>query len=349
MPSLKEIGQYLGLPIVGDENASVDGLASLSAATSRHISFCVSENSAPALQKTKAVAVILPESIAHYYLGNKIIVDQPLLVFAQLTQWFDDSPRYQTVVHASAVIESCAVIDSTVSVGAHVYIGKGVRIGQHCVIEANTVICDNTTIGDHCRLRPNVTVYHNVTMGDHVTIHSGAVIGGDGFGNVPTGEQTAGYWQKIYQLGSVRIGSRVEIGNNTCIDRGALDDTVIDDDVIIDNLVHVAHNCHIGQATAIAGCSGMAGSTVIGKRCQLAGFAALGGHMSLADDVHIAGQARVTSSIKKPGLYSSGTVHMNFNRWKKNAVRFTQLDDMKRAINRLEKRLNVFENDSKVK
>ncbi|HEY7776516.1 MAG TPA: UDP-3-O-(3-hydroxymyristoyl)glucosamine N-acyltransferase, partial [Kineobactrum sp.] len=189
-------------------------------------------------------------------------------------------------------------------------------------------------IGAGSRLYPGAVLYHGVQLGEQCTIHSQAVLGADGFGFAPDG---AG-WQKIHQLGGVRLGNRVEVGACTTIDRGALEDTVVEDGAIIDNLVQIAHNCHIGKNTAIAGCTGLAGSTIIGANCTLAGGVGVVGHVEICDGVHVTGMTMVTKSITEPGSYSSGTPMSATRDWKRSAVRFTQLDSIQRRLTDLEKR-----------
>ena len=238
-------------------------------------------------------------------------------------------------VHPSAVIGSNTSIHESSHIGPNVVIGIDVVIGENTVIESNTVVSDRCHIGNDCYLHSNVTVYHGVRIGDNVNIHSGAVIGADGFGFAITPEKK---WLKIHQLGSVLIGNNVDIGANTCIDRGALEDTVIGDGVIIDNQVQIAHNCIIGDNTAIAGCVGIAGSTIIGKNCTLAGGVGVAGHLEIVDNVHVTSMSLVTGSILKPGSWSSGTSMMETSRWRKNAVRFSHLDDLYGRLKNLERK-----------
>jgi UDP-3-O-[3-hydroxymyristoyl] glucosamine N-acyltransferase len=261
-------------------------------------------------------------------------VKNPYLAYAQVSVLFDKKPACTPGVHVSAVVDPSASIAVSACIGPNVVIEANVVVGDKTVIEAGSVIGDHTVIGKQCHIHRNVTVYHSVSMGDRVTIHSGAVIGADGFGFAP---KPGGGWQKIHQLGSVSIGSDVDIGANTTIDRGALGDTVIADGVIIDNLVQIAHNVHIGKNTAIAGCVGIAGSASIGANCTLAGGVGLVGHITIADNVHITGMTMVTKSIQEAGSYSAGTPMTTTAEWKRNAVRFSQLDGMAKRLSDLEK------------
>ena len=250
--------------------------------------------------------------------GAAIVVPDPYLAFARLTQWWARRVRPVPVagIHPSAVVEPEAEVDPTATVGALCYVGAGVRIGAHT------------------RLAPRVTVMDGCSIGARCIVHSGVVIGADGFGFAPT----EGRWEKIEQLGSVRIGDDVEIGANTCIDRGALDDTVIEDGVKLDNLVQVGHNVRIGAHSALAGCVGIAGSAVIGRHCTFGGGAIVLGHLTLADGVNISAATVVTRSIAKPGLYS-GVFPIDDNAsWEKNAATLRQLHALRERLRALEKK-----------
>lgn len=335
---LGDIADYLQLPLKGDPQLMIEGIAALETAQPGQISFLANSKLEKALADCRASALIVRPEYQGHSQAALLLSDNPYLAFARLTALFNDAPQPAAAIHASASIDETASIGSNASIGANVVIGAHCVIGDDCVIEANCVIADRTVLGRGCHLHANVTIYHNVSIGDDVNIHSGTVIGSDGFGFAPTAGQYK--WQKIYQLGGVRIGNRVDIGANTCIDRGALADTIIHDGVIIDNLVHIAHNCEIGDNTAVAGCVGMAGSVVIGKNCTFAGAVAINGHISIADDVHIGGMTAVTGTIREPGSYTSGTAMMPTREWRKSAVRFTQLEQMQQRIKKLEKLLD---------
>lgn len=334
--SLAQIASELGLKLIGDGNTIITGIASLEAATASQISFLSNAKYEDLLQTTYAAAVILKPDFEGQCKAGILLSDNPYLAFARLSAMFDDLPSVKPGVHPSAVVDPSARIAEGVSIAANVVIGSQVTIAEGCVIEANSTISDRSSLGENCRIHANVNIYHNVQLGHDVVIHSGTVIGCDGFGNVPTGQPEA-YWQKIHQLGGVTIGNRVEIGSNTCIDRGALENTVISDGVIIDNLVHIAHNCIIGENTALAACVAMAGSTYIGKNCTFGGGVGIAGHISIADDVHVTGMAMITGSIKESGSYSSGTGLLPSREWRKAAVRFSQLEKMNKRLKSLEK------------
>lgn len=288
-----------------------------------------------ALQDTQASAVIVRAEQQTAAKHAWLISDNPYLSYAQLSALFNDAPVFTPSIDASARIHASAVLGENVHIGANAVIGAHTVIGDDCIIESNTTVSERCVLGKACHLYSNVSIYHNVRLGDEVIIHSGTVIGSDGFGYAPTLGQYK--WTKIYQLGGVSIGNRVEIGANTCIDRGALADTIIHDGVIIDNLVHIAHNCEIGENTALAAMVGMAGSVNIGKNCTFAGKVGISGHLTIADDCHFAGMTVVSGSVKEPGAYATGTAMMPINQWRKSAVRFTQLDQMHQRLNKLEK------------
>jgi UDP-3-O-[3-hydroxymyristoyl] glucosamine N-acyltransferase len=291
----------------------------------------------PELRTTQAACVLGKEEWRSDSSAPLLSVPDPYLAYARVSPLFDRSSKPAPGVHPSAVVHSSVRLPDSVSIGpgacleAGVELGDGVVIGQGCFLGAGV------QLGAASRLAPQVVLYHGVSVGARCLVHSGTVIGCDGFG-FARGPQG---WEKISQLGSVRIGDDVDIGSGVTIDRGALDDTVIHDGVIIDNQVHIAHNCVIGERTAIAGCVGMAGSTVIGADCSFAGQVGISGHLKICDNAHFNGQARVARSIEEPGNYSSGTRLELTRQWARNAVRFSQLDAMHRRVLALETRLSA--------
>ncbi len=332
--TLESLAAKIDATVVGDSDYKVRGLATLQDAGPEQLSFLANPSYQRYLTDTRAGAVILTPNMAEGFAGNCLLSAQPYLAYAKLTALFVPE-RPKAGVHASAVVAESAQFDTTVSIGPNVVIEDHVVIGSGSIIEAGSFVGHGSVLGKNCRLFPNVTVYSDVVAGDNVTLHPGCVIGGDGFGFAPG----SGGWQKIHQLGGVRLGSNVEVGASTTIDRGALGDTVIADGVIIDNLVQIAHNVHVGENTAIAGCAGIAGSTKVGKHCTIAGGAGLAGHLDIADNVHITGMALISKSIREPGSYSSGTHMMETSAWRKSAVRFTQLEAMNARVKKLEKQL----------
>ena len=334
--TLEALAQHLGLQLDGDPQAKIAGLATLSSARAGDLSFLANERYLQQLDKTEATAVIIKSAHQDACFTNKLIAEDPYLAFARATALFNKQPASRLGIHPSACIDPAASLGSDCSIGAQCTIEAGAVIGEGAVIGPGCAIGADSRIGAHSRLHANVSVYHDVRIGSHCTIHSGAVIGADGFGfaNDP---QADNRWVKIYQLGGVSIGDHVEIGAGTTVDRGALEDTLIGDGVIIDNQVQIAHNVSIGKNTAIAGCAAIAGSTQIGENCTIAGAVGIIGHLNIVNNVHITAMTLVTKSITEPGSYSSGTPMAQSREWRRNAVRFGQLDSINRRLNELEK------------
>ena len=278
--------------------------------------------------------VLRPED-ADDFAGNRLLLDNPYLGYARLTALFDRVPVAPAGIHPSAVVAPSATVAPSAAIGANAVVEANAEVGAGTQVGAGCYIGRDTIVGADTRLYAGVCLYHGVSLGKDCIVHSGAVIGADGFGIVPGGPETPG-WVKIHQLGGVDIGDDVEIGANTTIDRGALDNTVIEAGVRLDNQVHIAHNVRIGRNTAIAGCVGIAGSTTVGANCTIAGAAGIIGHLQIADNVHITAMTLVTKSIKKPGSYSSGTPLAATREWRKNAVRFGQLEKTAVRLKRLE-------------
>ncbi|MFK8019505.1 MAG: UDP-3-O-(3-hydroxymyristoyl)glucosamine N-acyltransferase [Pseudomonadales bacterium] len=267
---------------------------------------------------------------------SSIVVSNPYLAYAQASSLFDDRPESQAGVHPTAVIGSNVQLGDDVAIGPHCVLGNNVVVGAGSSLGAGCSLANNVVLGINCRLDPQVVIYHQVSIGDRVHLHSHCVIGADGFGYAPSPSG----WQKIVQLGAVKIGNDVSVGASTTIDRGAISDTVIEDGVIIDNQVQIAHNVVIGKNTALAGCVGIAGSAKIGANCTLGGGVGVAGHLSICDGVHLTGMTLVSKSISEPGVYSSGTALSRSDVWRKNAVRFLQLDKLHKRVVALEKHVN---------
>lgn len=323
---LGSIVDVLGGDLHGDADLQVSGIASLEAATSDQLSFLSHPKYQGQLNSTRAGCVILSPEAFSGWQGNRacIVTPDPYLYFARVTQlWLRKTrPHVPPGVHPSAVVSS----------EAHVH--SGAYVGPLCIVERGACIGEGTV------LRGNVTVGENCIVGDRCLLHAGVVIGADGFGFAPNGKA----WEKIEQLGAVRIGNDVEIGANTCIDRGALHDTVIDDGVKLDNLIQIGHNVHVGANTAMAGCVGIAGSATIGANCTIGGGAIVLGHLSLADGVHISAASVVTRSIRKPGQYT-GLFPLDENAsWEKNAASLKQLHGLRERIRALEEEVKRLEN-----
>lgn len=343
--TLAEVAEKIGAEIrfgrhFSSENSNVketilqqplSGIASPDTATSSHISFIAQAKYAQHLQTTKALAVIVNETLAENYAGVSIIHSNPYLAYAEITALF--APKLDASgIHPSVVIAEGVYIGDQVSIGANTVIEPGVSIGEGSVIGPNCYIGKASQLGKDSKLYPNVTIYHDVTIGSRAIIHSGTVIGSDGFGFAPT----ASGWTKIHQLGGVRIGDDVEIGASCTIDRGALSDTLIGNHVKMDNQVMIAHNVEVGDASALAGQSGIAGSSRVGKRFILAGQAGLVGHINVCDGVTVTAKGMITRSIDEPGSYSSGTGFTKTQEWRKNAVSFNKLSELTKRVRALE-------------
>jgi UDP-3-O-[3-hydroxymyristoyl] glucosamine N-acyltransferase len=256
-----------------------------------------------------------------------------------VAQWFDAArrPELPASTHPSAVVAADAIIEEGVRIGPNCVVESGARIGRDTVLGPGCVIGAGSSVGPGSRLYAHVTLYDGVKVGARAIIHSGAVLGADGFGFAPDPTLGKGAWGKIPQLGGVTVGDDVEIGANTTVDRGALEDTVLADGVKLDNQIMVAHNCRIGAHTAIAACVGVAGSTTIGERCTIGGAAMLSGHLTLGDDVHVSGGTAVTSSISKPGRYTGVFPYAEHGEWQRNAAVIQQLAQLRRRVRTLEK------------
>lgn len=345
--TLEQLAQYVGCEFRGDPNIRITGVASLELASSENgigdISFLEQASFRKFLTQTRAAAVILrPTDSANCSVGM-LITDNPYLVYAKVAALFEKIPKIQSGIHSSTIVDPTAQIDPEASIAECCVIGAGVKIAAGVVIGAGSVIGERSSIGAYSVLRPRVVLYPEVVLGERVTIHSGAVLGCDGFGFA----RDKTHWHKIPQLGRVLIGNDVEIGANTTIDRGALTDTVIASGVKIDNLVQVAHGVVIDEDTIVAGCVGIAGGVRIGKRCMIAGGVGISGHLEITDDVVLTGMATVPYSLTEPGVYSSGTGIQKNRDWHRSIVRYGQLDTMAKRIMALEKKINVLEQGEK--
>lgn len=332
MLTLGELAQRFDLVLSGDPQRPVSGLATLAGAGSGEISFLSNSKYLGQLADTRAAAVILHHDHVADCPVDSLACDDPYLVFARMSGLFDRTPVPPPGIHPSAVVAESAVVGEGASIGPNAVVEAGAQIGAGAMLGANVYVGQDSRVGARSRLHPGAVLYHDVHLGEDCVVHSQAVLGGDGFGFAP-GPQG---WEKIHQIGGVRVGDRVEIGACTTVDRGALDHTVLEDGVILDNLVQIAHNCRIGKNTAIAGCAGLAGSSIIGANCTLAGGVGVVGHVEICDGVHVTGMTMVTKSIKTPGTYSSGTPMSTTREWRRNAVRFSQLERIHQRLAALE-------------
>lgn len=331
--SLQALAEFLGAELRGDPSCTVYRLNTLQDAKEGELSFLANKVYKRYLKDTSASAVILSQADAESFLGNRLICDNPYLAYAQLSKRFDQSYSFSAGVHQSSVVDESARVDPSAFIGAGAVISSGAIVGADVFIGSGVFVGEDSQIGEGSYIHPNVTIYQGVSIGCRTIVHSGAVIGADGFGHA----NNRGLWVKIHQLGGVEIGDDVEIGACTTIDRGALGNTKIGNGVIIDNLVQIAHNVEVGDNSALAGCSAISGSSTLGKHCVLAGGAGLVGHIDLCDGVVVTARTMVTKSITEPGTYSSGTPFEPNRQWRKNAVRFSQLDGITKRLSALEK------------
>ncbi|MEI7465523.1 MAG: UDP-3-O-(3-hydroxymyristoyl)glucosamine N-acyltransferase [Burkholderiales bacterium] len=335
---LGDISQRLGGELIGDAAIAVTRIGTLEGAGSDTIAFLANPRYQAQLAASQAACVIVGPAMrdAAAARGAALVCADPYLAFARLTQWWAVQTRAPVTagVHASAVVEEGAFIDPSASVGALAHVAQGARVGPGAVIGAHSHLGADAQVGAGTWLKPRVVLGDACRIGQRCIVHSGAVIGADGFGFAPH----EGRWEKIEQLGAVQIGDDVEIGANTCIDRGALDDTVLEDGVKLDNLVQIGHNVHVGAYSAFAGCVGVAGSARIGKHCTAGGGAIILGHLVLADHVHISAATVVTRSIHKAGQYSGVFPFDDNAAWEKNAATLRHLHALRDRLRALEKK-----------
>jgi len=349
--TLEEIVQQFGGEVVGDRSHRVGSLAPLDQAGPNQLAFLANPKYLSQVETTRAGAVLInaddlakvssQETHVHGA-RNFIVTPNPYAYFARIAQAFIDlaAPKAVPVIHVSAMVDPSAQIAASAVIGPHVTVEAGAVIGEHVRLDANVVVGRGTKIGAGSHLYPNVTVYYGCKIGERAIIHAGAVIGSDGFGFAPDfvgdGDARTGSWVKIPQVGGVSVGRDVEIGANTTIDRGAMADTVIEECVKIDNLVQIGHNCKIGAYTVIAGCTGIAGSTTIGRHCMIGGAVGIAGHVTLADYVIVTAKSGVSKSLTKPGMYTSAFPAVDHADWNKSAALMRNLDKLRDRIKALE-------------
>ena len=316
-----------------DPDCEISGVATLQHAGEGDISFLANAGYRKYLKGTRASAVIMSPEDAAAYPAAAIVCSNPYSSYARVAALVSPPAPARQGVHASASLDADCHVDASAWVGPHCIIEKGAVIHAGVQLAGGCFIGAGSVIGADSKLSANVVVCHAVTIGERARIAAGAVIGSDGFGLANEG----GQWLNVPQLGSVRIGNDVDVGANTTIDRGALDDTVLETGVRLDNQIQVAHNVHIGAHTAIAGCVGISGSARIGKYCMIGGGSGIVGHLEITDHVIITGMTMVTKSITKPGVYSSGVPAQENDAWNRNYARFRQLDRLARKVRAMEK------------
>ena len=323
-----ELAVRYGLVVHGDPDVELDSVGTLAGAGPRQLGFLANPRYRKQLPSTRAGAVVLAEEHAEKAPCTALVADNPYAAYARIAADLHSASVAEAGVHPRASVADDAVVPASAHVGACAVVERGAVLGERVVVGPDV------QLGDDCRLVANVTLCDGVRLGRRVLVHPGTVIGSDGFGIA----QDQGRWIKVPQVGSVRVGDDVEIGAGTTIDRGAVEDTVLEEGVKLDNQIQVAHNVHIGAHTVIAACSGISGSTRIGKRCMIAGAVGFVGHLDIADDVVITGQTMVNRSIPEAGVYSSALPMDEAVRWRRNSARFRQLDDMARRLKALEKK-----------
>lgn len=338
--SLGQLAVRHGCELKGDPARVVDRVATLTRADDRSVTFLANPAYRGQLADTRAGAVILAPGDAAGCPVDALVTRDPYVVYARVAAELHPAPTAQPGIHPSAVIGPGATIPASCEIGPGAVLGQAVALGERVVIGARSVLGDRVSVAADTRLMPGVTVYGGVRIGARCVLHAGVVLGSDGFGFA---REREGSYVKVPQLGSVVVGDDVEVGANTTIDRGAIDDTVIGNGVKLDNQIQVGHNVHIGEHTVVAAQTGISGSTTIGARCTIGGQAGFAGHIVVADDVVIGGGTSVTGSIRAAGIYAGGgTPADQLPRWRRNMARFGQLDDLAKRLRSVEKRLSEF-------
>ncbi|HHF3407315.1 TPA: UDP-3-O-(3-hydroxymyristoyl)glucosamine N-acyltransferase [Vibrio alginolyticus] len=333
--TLAELATITGGELFGDESLVVSRVAPMDKAQEGDVTFLSNPKYAKHLSECQATVVMVKAEHKDQCVGNALVVSDPYVAFARVVQAMDTTPKPADDIAPSAVIAADVKMGENVTIGANAVIETGVELGDNVSVGAGCFIGKNAKLGNNTKLWANVTIYHEVSLGDDCLVQSATVIGSDGFGYA----NDKGEWIKIPQLGSVRIGNRVEIGACTTIDRGALEDTIIEDNVILDNQLQIAHNVQIGYGTVMPGGTIVAGSTKIGKYCQIGGASVLNGHITIADGVAITGMGMVMRSIEEKGLYSSGIPLQTNREWRKTATRVHRIDEMNKRLKAVEKQL----------
>jgi UDP-3-O-[3-hydroxymyristoyl] glucosamine N-acyltransferase len=330
---LAELAVRFGCELQGDPDALIERVAPLQEASPGSLAFLANPRYRRFLASTRATAVVLDAGSAAECPVAALVARNPYATYARIAQLLHPAPAVAAGRHPSAVVEEGAHVDGSAYVGALAHVAAGATIGPRAFVGPGSVVLAGAQIGADTRLVARVTVCEGVRIGARCILHPGCVIGADGFGQAPD----AGAYVKVPQIGAVEIGADVEIGANTTVDRGTLGDTVIADGVKIDNQVQIGHNVRVGEHTVIAGCAGISGSAVIGRRCMIGGMVGVVGHLEICDDVALTGRTMVSSSIRQPGVYSSALHADEAKRFRRNAARFQQLDELARRVRRLEK------------
>ena len=333
--SLGDIAVRFGCELHGDPDLEISGIGTLASAVSGELAFLSDKAYRSQLAGTQATAVLLSADHAEECPVAALVTGNPYLVYARVATELFPPVALRPGIHPGAVASPDASIPASCEIAAGAVVESGVVLGERVLVGPNVVVDAGAEIGDDTRLLAGAVIHHRVRIGARCIIHAGAVVGADGFGNARDG---SGAWTKVPQLGRVIVGDDVEIGANSTIDRGAVGDTLIGNGARLDNLVHIAHNLEIGEHTAIAAQSGSAGSTRIGARCMFGGHVGIADHIEIGDDIVVLGGTMVTGALKKPGAYGGpATGAEEVGVWRRNAVRFRQLDDLARRLRQLER------------
>jgi len=327
-----ELAERFGLELRGDPARLVQGVGTLAGAGPAQLSFLANSKYRSQFAESGAGVVVVRAADAEGTERDLLVAGDPYVAFAKIAALFEPAEPVDAGVHPSAFVHPDAQVDPNASVGPHASIGARSRVAAGARIGPGCVIGEDCDIGPGSTLVARVTLVRRVCLGARVLVHPGAVLGADGFGLALERGEGEPHWIKVPQLGGVRVGDDCEIGANTTIDRGAIEDTVLEHDVRLDNQIQVAHNVRIGAHTAMAGCVAVAGSTTIGRYCMIGGAAGIAGHLDICDRVMVTAMSLVTHSIREPGEYSSGTPLMDSRSWRRNAVRFKQLDALARRM-----------------
>ncbi|MGD8976187.1 MAG: UDP-3-O-(3-hydroxymyristoyl)glucosamine N-acyltransferase [Gammaproteobacteria bacterium] len=329
--TLGELGVRFGCIVQGDPDTVIDGVGTLAGAEPGQIAFLANARYRRFLDETRASAVILSPEDADGFAAPALLSDDPYLTYARVAALLAPETQQPSGISPAATVDASAGVAADAWIGPGAVVEAGASIGPRCFVGPGSIVGREARLQSHCRLVARVVICHGVSLGERVIVHPGAVLGSDGFGMAREREA----WIKVPQLGGLVIGSDVEIGANTTIDRGAIEDTVIGDGVKLDNQIQIGHNVRIGDHTIIAGCTGISGSAVVGRRCMIGGMVGIAGHLEICDDAVITGQTLVSHSVRKPGVYSSALPLDEARKWRRNSARFRQLDTLAKKVQAL--------------
>lgn len=329
--TLGELAVRLGCVLRGDPQARVTHVATIERAGPESVTFLANPRYRRFLAQSRAGVIVLDPRFADQSPVPALLSTNPYATYARIASFLYPAPAAVPGTHPSAVVDPTAQVDPSAAIGPNAVIEANVKIGARVLIGPGSVVLTGSVLGADTRLVANVTIYPQVSIGERCILHAGVVVGSDGFGFAPD----RGTWVKIPQVGSVRIGNDVEIGAKSTIDRGAIEDTILGDGVKLDNQVHIAHNVQLGAHTVMAGQSGVAGSTTVGQRCMIGGQCGIGGQLTICDDVIVTGKSFVSTSIRKSGMYSGSLTVDESVRFRKNAARFHQLNDLARQVRKI--------------